>query len=343
MRYHDRVGVLDWSAVLVFSVVGSACGSTQFACADDEQCSPGQCVAGGCAFDDDTCESGLRYADHAANGLSGQCVAPAATTSGGSTGPGDGGATSGPVSGSTTSAVDGTGTGAATTTTGAVADDSSGSGSTGEPVDPDLVVWLRCDGNLDGVLVDSSGNGNDALCDTCPTPVAGMVDGACEFDGTAFAEIAHGAAFEVEQFTLAAWAMAGTVPDGVISTIAAKPHGSGIQNVYQIGFNTLNGPLVLMGCYGAEGGMTCINDSPPKGWVHVALTYDGTDAVLYFGGTQVATGGAVATLGYDGSPLIIGRDVDNGSATFPMYGAIDDVRLYARALSPAEVSELAGL
>jgi hypothetical protein len=61
--------------VLVASAALS-CGTSAFLCGQDDDCdgaAGGQCVQGYCAFPDEQCESGLRFAEHS-GGLSGRCV-----------------------------------------------------------------------------------------------------------------------------------------------------------------------------------------------------------------------------------------------------------------------------
>jgi hypothetical protein len=72
-------------------------------------------------------------------------------------------------------------------------------------------------------------------------------------------------------------------------------------------------------------------------WEHVVMTYDGSDTYLYVNG--VLRSGPIATT--PGSPTVdaarLGRRLDN---SFPSAGSIDDVRIYNRALSATEISQL---
>jgi len=73
-------------------------------------------------------------------------------------------------------------------------------------------------------------------------------------------------------------------------------------------------------------------------WHFVAATYDGTLLLLYVDGLAVAStvapGGIVPTT----LDLNIGRNVENSADNY--QGLIDDVRIYNRALSCAEISVL---
>lgn len=74
-------------------------------------------------------------------------------------------------------------------------------------------------------------------------------------------------------------------------------------------------------------------------WRHVACTQDGTALVLYLDGRECARagGGPVAS---GTSPVMIGEDSPAGGDEW--IGALDEVRLWRRALGPSEVCAAAG-
>ena len=73
---------------------------------------------------------------------------------------------------------------------------------------------------------------------------------------------------------------------------------------------------------------------PTNTWSHVATTWDGTTLRLYVNGVQVASRAVAGTLSATSNPLRIG-----GNANWGEYfaGTIDEVRVYNRALSAAEI------
>jgi len=83
---------------------------------------------------------------------------------------------------------------------------------------------------------------------------------------------------------------------------------------------------VSYGC--AEGGTVT------TGWHLVTATFDGTTARLYVDNAQVASDTFSAPPNTN-FPLYIGRYY--GASAYGWNGAIDEVRLYNRALTPTEV------
>jgi lysophospholipase L1-like esterase len=77
-------------------------------------------------------------------------------------------------------------------------------------------------------------------------------------------------------------------------------------------------------------------------WIHVSGTYDGAWVRLYVNGVEQFATPHTGTLRSDTRPLTIGGNVNTaaGGAEELFWGRIDDVRLYNRALTPAEIQTL---
>lgn len=69
-------------------------------------------------------------------------------------------------------------------------------------------------------------------------------------------------------------------------------------------------------------------------WFQTALTYDGTTLKIYCDGLEVASGNINITAAK--APMRVGSH--NGSA-YNLPGAVDDLKLFTRALTPAEIAE----
>jgi hypothetical protein len=78
---------------------------------------------------------------------------------------------------------------------------------------------------------------------------------------------------------------------------------------------------------------------PANTWTHVVVTYDTTDLRFYVNGSLVATvqPGAVFFTTDASLPLRIGVNVVNNEY---FGGQLDEVRVYDRALTPGDVSQL---
>ena len=96
---------------------------------------------------------------------------------------------------------------------------------------------------------------------------------------------------------------------------------------------SFNGGLPAMGCIflGEVYGTAVL---PVNAWTHLAATYDGTTMRLYVNGVQVASRPQTGNIATSTNPLQIG-----GDSIYGQYwsGRIDEVRVYNRALSAAEI------
>jgi len=75
-------------------------------------------------------------------------------------------------------------------------------------------------------------------------------------------------------------------------------------------------------------------------WSHVALTYDGSVVRMYVNGTEVSTSG-VAQTGNVKSSATMQIGIHANLTSNPFGGAIDEFRVYTRALTSADITELA--
>ena len=90
--------------------------------------------------------------------------------------------------------------------------------------------------------------------------------------------------------------------------------------------------------YAGEGWGRIISPStyPINQWFHVVVTHDTTTLKMYVNGSLVVSGGATTAASLSG--INIGRRMYDSAYYFP--GTIDEVRIYNRALSAAEVLNL---
>ena len=341
---------------LGFVLVGAcgACGDAAFVCNDDADCTAsaaGVCqIEGYCSFPDDDCPSGQRYGDHSST-LSGRCVDPGAgTTSSASSGgdttiasltstqpeSSDSPATDATVD--TTSAVSlSTGeTTASSVETGTL--DATGSSTSGEPVDPDLLLWLRFEGAdefvNDGVI------GDIAVCEQgCPL----QDDGIATFDGTDDCLVApFDEAFASDAFTATAWLWRTDETDDYYFYVFGKAFGERGANSWEL-FVIPDAELVPVLRAHIAAPVEAIADfpmPPARAWIHVATSWDGATLRLWLDGQPVAEDDAMG-VSYDDHPVQIGCDDNGTNQEGQLGGRLHDVRVYARALDEAEIAMLA--
>ena len=101
--------------------------------------------------------------------------------------------------------------------------------------------------------------------------------------------------------------------------------------------DTSGSPLLFFAGFGFNGLVTTNHLSTGVNY-HVAGTYDGITVRLYLDGIEILSQNVNWTLQVTSIPLGIGRNLQTGTDWFS--GTIDDVRLYNRALTKAEIKQL---
>jgi hypothetical protein len=199
----------------------------------------------------------------------------------------------------------------------------------------DLVARFEMDD--DGDTIRDSKNGLDGAClpGPCPARVAGVFDRAISCDGTnAFVVPFDPRLTLASEFTVSLW-----VARTGGTTAISKPQRFGVGATYELiaganGFCTDPDP-------GPDGEdcMFATMSSGPE-WVHYAMVWDGTEKILYLDGIEAARAAAVTV--FDDREVVICADAEDGpSPTTPLVGAIDEVRIYRRALTATEIVSLA--
>jgi hypothetical protein len=201
------------------------------------------------------------------------------------------------------------------------------------PAEPDaasLVAHYALDGNGQ----DSSGNGYHGVDNGNLTYAAGMVGQALVLDGVGnVIDIENSAGWPagLSPRSMCAWGMTSSVESGW-RWMAAYGSPSAGQAMF-IGINITD---LYGGGYADD--IMIPNFWTPDEWYHIGLTYDGATARLYVAGVEVANAAKNWNLVLNRAH--IGRQV-NDAVEF-WYGLADEVRIYNTALSPAEMSWLAG-
>ena len=200
---------------------------------------------------------------------------------------------------------------------------------------------------LEGNLADSSGNGHDGVFGGDPNFPASYVTGptglgqAMLFDGTGGHQNVELGTFNPSgatgQLTVALWARWDGPSDQWQGLIGKRDSWALDDMLWDIEIHRDEDTIAFrrIDSYPGSGGRIL----PTGVWTHIAATFDGTTARFYIDGEE--TGNGSFSFGLDEeATLHFGSGDPNGGNAF--NGALDDVRIYDIALSPSEISALAG-
>jgi chitodextrinase len=182
------------------------------------------------------------------------------------------------------------------------------------------------------LLTDLSGNGNNGTISGATWTVSGKYGNALSFNGTnARVTVNNSASLRLTSaMTLEAWVFPTTVNSAWRDVIY-----KGDDNYYLMAMsNNSSHPVagaILGGVYAEAIGPNALTANT---WAHLATTYDGATVRLYVNGVQVASQAKTGTIATSTNPLQIGGDSIYGQY---FAGRIDEVRVYNRGLSVAEI------
>lgn len=188
----------------------------------------------------------------------------------------------------------------------------------------------------------------DGSCTRCPTSTAGKFGTAYAFDGTTELRLSLTASALVGSlpYTVSVWIDPTTAMQGAPNMVITKPFSTASDaDVYSMWVNeSTPGQLFFettkTGAAGAYDSVSTPAGLDARGaWHHVATSWDGTTKRLYADGVMMAS---AATTVVDSTQLVmLGADIDNNVITLHYTGAVDELRLYDRALGDAEIAALA--
>jgi hypothetical protein len=182
-------------------------------------------------------------------------------------------------------------------------------------------------------LADSSGNGLHGTISGATWTASGKYGGALSFDGVNdWVTVADNNLLDLTGgLTLMAWVRP-DVASGVRDVLVKEGTGVDVYNLYARNWRGLPEGNVLVGGSNrtAEGSALAAGT-----WVHLAATYDGATLRYYTNGSLLASTTISGSIATSGGALRIG-----GNSLWGEFfdGLIDEVRIYSRALSAAEIT-----
>lgn len=221
-----------------------------------------------------------------------------------------------------------------------------------------LVGWWKLDDGTGTSAADSSGTGNTGTLTNGPTWTGGMNNGSVSFDGTNdFIDISNESNFDFEYthpFSISAWVYrtSMTGEDAIVAKQGPATQHAGYFFELTPSSNCFAGCAVfgiasdtnasLQSYIFSYNGATPLNT-----WLHMVATYNGNGLMsgvhIYVNGVD-QTDQAGPYNGLGANSILNNTDVHIGvvdaALNDPFHGNIDDVRIYNRALSATEVSNL---
>ena len=193
-----------------------------------------------------------------------------------------------------------------------------------------LVLYLP----FDGGAKDASGNGNDGIIHGNASWVAGKYGQAMQFDGTTYVEIPDktNSGFDgVSGLTVQAWVRMNTHHDNgiIVKLITPGVHWPCVYNL-----ETWSDQMAYFGV-NQDTGEWVFGPYPLNEWFHIAGVFDNGKEVLYINGQKIGeVTDPIKILPDSDLPVYIGC-VD--PANYFFKGELDDIAIYNRALTQAEI------
>jgi hypothetical protein len=181
-------------------------------------------------------------------------------------------------------------------------------------------------------VLDSSGNNLTGVITGATRTTTARSGQALTFDGTNdWVTVNDAAALDVTRTTLEAWVRPTTLSGW--RTAIMKESAIGLAYALYAHDNAPR-PSAYMNTGGPDIEVQGTSGLPLNTWTHLAMTFDGTVMRLYVNGAQVNTRNTTGNIIATGNALRIG-----GNALWGEYfaGQIDEVRIYNRALTQAEI------
>ena len=210
--------------------------------------------------------------------------------------------------------------------------------------------WRMDDGTGSTIAADSSGRGNDGRLhqlDANTAWVGGRSLGALQTAHAGWVEVALTPSIDaiVDAVTVSAWVnQEGAIgsPDN-FGTALSRQIGTTEDQYYHLSLFFDGRPTLFITTDVGYMSPQAPDPIAQNTWVHLAGTYDGATVRLYVNGAEAMNLPLTGRFPHDRTPVILGGNGNDASGVptelFP--GRIDELMLYARALSADEIRQLA--
>ncbi|NQV32252.1 MAG: LamG domain-containing protein, partial [Phycisphaeraceae bacterium] len=194
--------------------------------------------------------------------------------------------------------------------------------------------------SLENNTNDTTGNGHDGVAVGDPVYVTGADGMGMLFDGTGNQHVSLGTFNPSDgtgQLSVSLWAKWQGLTSFYQGLIGKRDGWATDDMMWHIEADLADGAIKFQQ---TAGGVFPGQALPIDEWTHVGVSFNGVTAQVYISGVEVGSGGFA--FGTDTAAAIQFGAVD-GNGGNPFNGALDEIKIYNRALSQGEMEALAGL
>lgn len=212
------------------------------------------------------------------------------------------------------------------------------------PAAENLVLWHTFDGGYLSTTTstDRSGNGNNGtLGGGSPTAANGKIGQALNFDGSNNTiSVANSASLNpTSSITISGWVYPDAFPGENYPTLVEKERNSQWGLFIDYGTVSPTNTRFVINIAGAREDHYGTSALALNQWQMITATYDGASVRMYKDAVQFYAASSTGVIGTNSNALTIGKASDLTA----FDGRIDDVRIYNKALSAAEITQLYNL
>jgi prepilin-type N-terminal cleavage/methylation domain-containing protein len=203
--------------------------------------------------------------------------------------------------------------------------------------------WMFNDDGTPAVAVDNSGWGNDGTIIGATYVTDSVMGKVLEFDGNDYVNLNNVGSEDYTSMTVSAWFKASTFSPARWRTPLHRNDGTSIgSSVFYIGLETGTGRIFSVIGAGSGLGYTVGNTgviAQIGKWYHVATSWDGTTGKVYVDGVLKQTY-TLSSAAFNNKPAAVTRIGASGPGTGYLFnGQTDDVRIYSKALTSAQIQQ----
>jgi len=208
--------------------------------------------------------------------------------------------------------------------------------------------WRLNDGAGSPTAHDWSSWGNDGALVNLDPAAAWLTGGpegtALDGQGRGYVTVADSSSIDsiVNRVTVAAW-IALDQTNTEFATAISRQMGTGFGQSYHLSINSTQQAALYITTPAQLVYLTDPSTAPLQTWIHLAGTWDGTQARLYVNGVEVASAAIDGAFGAETNPVLLAGNANGADRKVSevVPGRLNDVMLYRRALGPGEIARLA--